>query len=306
MTSLNPVLPIGLQIIEPLQFHLGMSTRDANAARRRTAANGRHLRSRAAAATISASIFRRHAPARDDRDRTRLQSEADHRRRADDGARRHHPGADPRTDEGAVARSRHRARSSSRTISGSLRVTRIVSSSCIPAAWSSRAKPTRFFIGRAIPTRWDCCARCRGSIARAPASSKPSRGCRRRRPTHCLAAALRRAARSGCRSAIRRRPWRRPIPAGSPPASAPPKSPPASLHGERRRPRQPRQRCVKHAAEPVIAVRNLTKHFPVKTGLLARTHQVRAVEDVSFDGASRARRWGLSANPAAARARSDA
>jgi peptide/nickel transport system ATP-binding protein len=31
MTSLNPVLPIGLQIIEPLQFHLGMSTRDANA-----------------------------------------------------------------------------------------------------------------------------------------------------------------------------------------------------------------------------------------------------------------------------------
>ncbi|MET0868094.1 MAG: ABC transporter ATP-binding protein, partial [Pseudorhodoplanes sp.] len=31
MTSLNPVLPIGLQIIEPLQFHLRMSTRDANA-----------------------------------------------------------------------------------------------------------------------------------------------------------------------------------------------------------------------------------------------------------------------------------
>jgi peptide/nickel transport system ATP-binding protein len=30
MTSLNPVLPIGLQIIEPLQFHLGMSARDAN------------------------------------------------------------------------------------------------------------------------------------------------------------------------------------------------------------------------------------------------------------------------------------
>jgi peptide/nickel transport system ATP-binding protein len=31
MTSLNPVLPIGLQIIEPLQFHLGMSTPDAMA-----------------------------------------------------------------------------------------------------------------------------------------------------------------------------------------------------------------------------------------------------------------------------------
>ena len=31
MTSLNPVLPIGLQIIEPLQFHLGLSTKLANA-----------------------------------------------------------------------------------------------------------------------------------------------------------------------------------------------------------------------------------------------------------------------------------
>ena len=36
-------------------------------------------------------------------------------------------------------------------------------------------------------------------------------------------------------------------------------------------------------SEPVISVRNLTKHFPVKTGLLARTRLVRAVEDVSFE-----------------------
>jgi peptide/nickel transport system ATP-binding protein len=35
--------------------------------------------------------------------------------------------------------------------------------------------------------------------------------------------------------------------------------------------------------QPVISVRALTKHFPVKTGLLARTHHVRAVEDVSFE-----------------------
>jgi peptide/nickel transport system ATP-binding protein len=34
---------------------------------------------------------------------------------------------------------------------------------------------------------------------------------------------------------------------------------------------------------PVISVRNLTKHFAVKTGMMARTHQVRAVEDVSFE-----------------------
>jgi peptide/nickel transport system ATP-binding protein len=35
--------------------------------------------------------------------------------------------------------------------------------------------------------------------------------------------------------------------------------------------------------QPIISVRNLTKHFPVKTGMFGRTHQVRAVEDVSFD-----------------------
>ena len=34
--------------------------------------------------------------------------------------------------------------------------------------------------------------------------------------------------------------------------------------------------------EPIVAVRNLTKHFPVRTGLLSRAKQVRAVEDVSF------------------------
>jgi peptide/nickel transport system ATP-binding protein len=37
------------------------------------------------------------------------------------------------------------------------------------------------------------------------------------------------------------------------------------------------------AAIPALSVRNLTKHFPVKTGLLAKAQQVRAVEDVAFD-----------------------
>ena len=31
MTSLNPILTIGLQIIEPLQFHLGMTDEEAKA-----------------------------------------------------------------------------------------------------------------------------------------------------------------------------------------------------------------------------------------------------------------------------------
>ena len=35
--------------------------------------------------------------------------------------------------------------------------------------------------------------------------------------------------------------------------------------------------------EPIVSVRNLTKHFPIKTGVWARPRPVRAVEDVSFD-----------------------
>ena len=49
-------------------------------------------------------VLRRHAAARDDRHGARLQSDAPDRRRADDGARRHHPGRDPRPDEAPAER----------------------------------------------------------------------------------------------------------------------------------------------------------------------------------------------------------
>ena len=45
---------------------------------------------------VSASAFRRHAPADHDRHGARLRSQDPDRRRADHGARRHHPGADSR------------------------------------------------------------------------------------------------------------------------------------------------------------------------------------------------------------------
>ena len=99
MTSLNPVLTIGRQITETLEQHQGID---------RAAADRRALEllemvgiadPGPAPAAVSAPALRRHAPARDDRHGARLQSQADHRRRADHGARRHHPGADPRADE---------------------------------------------------------------------------------------------------------------------------------------------------------------------------------------------------------------
>ncbi len=45
---------------------------------------------------LSPPALGRHAPARHDRDGARVRPEAPHRRRADDGTRRHDPGADPR------------------------------------------------------------------------------------------------------------------------------------------------------------------------------------------------------------------
>ena len=57
---------------------------------------GRHHRSGAAPLGLSPSALGWHEPARDDRHGARLPAEAPDRRRADDGARRHHPGSDPR------------------------------------------------------------------------------------------------------------------------------------------------------------------------------------------------------------------
>ena len=53
MTSLNPVLTIGTQIIETLQAHLGMDAGRRDAARRRAAGGGRHPGAGAAAAAVS-------------------------------------------------------------------------------------------------------------------------------------------------------------------------------------------------------------------------------------------------------------
>ena len=64
-----------------------------------------------------------------------------------------------------------------------------------------------------------------------------------------------------------------------------------ALCGRDRRPpsrrsprRRTRERHVTDAATPLVEVRNLVKHFPIKGGVLQRTvAQVQAVDDVSFD-----------------------
>ena len=178
MTSLNPVLTIGLQIIEPLNIHLGMTDAQARARAVELLQLVGIPDAERPARAVSASVLRRHAPARDDRDRPCLQSEAHHRRRADHRARRHHPGADPRADEEPVAQAQHRAdhhHAQSRR-GGAL---------CRPRDRDVRGAHRRagcgrrtYSTGRVIPTRWACCARCRGSTGRAAPSWRPSRDCR--------------------------------------------------------------------------------------------------------------------------------
>ena len=75
---------------------------------RRDAEGGRHPPRRAAARRLPAPVLGRHAPAGDDRDGADQQPRPAHRRRADDGARRHDAGPDPEADERPAARLRQR------------------------------------------------------------------------------------------------------------------------------------------------------------------------------------------------------
>ena len=108
MTSLNPYMRIGDQVIEPLIIP------QRSFARRSVAAGIEALREvgipdcRKTDAFLSARTFRRHAPARHDRDGVDRRPAVAHRRRTDHRARCHRAGADSRTHPQFAARARHR------------------------------------------------------------------------------------------------------------------------------------------------------------------------------------------------------
>ncbi len=97
MTSLNPVFTVGEQICEVLRLHMGLSRAQARARAIEVPERSRHPRAAAARQFLSAPALRRPAAARHDRDGDRLRTQAADRRRADHGARCHHPEADPGT-----------------------------------------------------------------------------------------------------------------------------------------------------------------------------------------------------------------
>ena len=102
MTSLNPVHSIGKQLVEAVLLHKDVSKKEARARAVEALAGGRHPARRAAHRRLPAPVLGRHAAARDDRDGDDQRSRAPDRRRADDGARRDHAGADPQADEQAA------------------------------------------------------------------------------------------------------------------------------------------------------------------------------------------------------------
>jgi microcin C transport system ATP-binding protein len=106
MTSLNPLHTIEKQIGEILALHQGMSERR----RARTLElldQGRHPDPETRLERLSAPALGRAAPARDDRHGARQRARPADRRRADDGARRDRPGADPRSCSRTCSAPRH-------------------------------------------------------------------------------------------------------------------------------------------------------------------------------------------------------
>ena len=126
MTALNPVYTVGSQIAEALEVH-GLARGQAARARAIELLDAVRVPGSAAPRRrIPAPAVRRPPPARADCRRARLPAEAAHRRRADDRARRHDPGPDPRSaarSEGALPprAAAHHARSRRRRAAGGSR-----------------------------------------------------------------------------------------------------------------------------------------------------------------------------------------
>ena len=178
-------------------------------ARDRRAPGGRHPPRRAPDRRLSAPVLRRDAPAGDDRDGADQRARAADRGRADDGARRHDAGADPRAHPGPPGGARdggdpHHARPRrGRRDGGRHRrdVRRARRGAGSRASRSSSSRSTR--------TRGGSSGRCRGSTWSSSGSRRsaasPRRSCARRRGAGSGPAVRTHSTGAGARCPLRRR-----------------------------------------------------------------------------------------------------
>ena len=287
-SSLNPTKTIGEQVAEPVRLHRGASKARGARPGARGARAGRAAAPARAARRLPAPALGRAAPARDDRDRALLRAEGADRRRADDRARRHDPGADP---------ARCSTTSSERLGMATLLVTHdmgVVAGRTDRDQRHVRRADRRDGADRAAvrgacatPTRRRCSARSRGSTR-----TRPSRSCRipglppdLTQPA-ARAAASRRAARARptqCRRAGAAADGRGP----EPPVRllAPGRRPDRA---SRRRSRRRRARCGRDAARrrqpSARRSTNVVREYPVTAGavLQRKVGSVKAVSDVTL------------------------
>ena len=148
MTSLNPTMRVGRQVAE--------AAGSGAAALELLEAVGipepaRRMRE------YPARALGRAAPTRDDRDGDRREAFARRRRRADDRARRHGAGTDPRARSATCATRSVAHSCSSPTTSASRRRWPTASRSCTRAGSPSSGRPSRCCRTRPIRTRAGCC-----------------------------------------------------------------------------------------------------------------------------------------------------
>ena len=109
MSSLNPVVTVGIQLEEVIRRHENVDKREARDRAEAPAAAGGDPRSRSAPAGVPAPALGRDAAAGADRHRAGLWAQAADRRRTHHRARRDDPGAGPGGAEGAGRRDRRGA-----------------------------------------------------------------------------------------------------------------------------------------------------------------------------------------------------
>ena len=108
LSALTPVYTIGDQIVETMQVHHSISRADALNRAVELLGPGRHPQPPASGEVLPARVLRGYAAAGHDRHGHRQRPRRDHRRRADHGAGRDHPGAGPGGAQEGAAGDRRR------------------------------------------------------------------------------------------------------------------------------------------------------------------------------------------------------